>query len=137
MNTILVVDDDPAVRNFIGNTLRDLGLTVLTAHRLDAALSEIISHGAAIDLAIVDMIMPGGSGLDLAAELGRQWDGIQVLYVSGHHDSVAMDSIAQRSPEQVLLKPFSDQQLIARVLHLLARRQIEPYGSNGQLPRVS
>ena len=137
MHTILVVDDDPLVSGFIGSTLREMGLTVLTADRMDAALTTILRHRDEIDLAIVDMVMPGGSGLDLAAEMGRQWDKMQVLYVSGHHDSVAMEAIARRSPENVLLKPFSDQELATRVVQLLARQHAGSWRETPAIPKAS
>ena len=120
MATILVVDDDAGVRKFISSTLKNTGFTVLDTGRAEQALSLIAGRSGGIDLAVIDMSMPGMSGLDLAAELERVRSPIQVLFVSGHRDSIAMESIALRSPRQVLLKPFSDDALAGRVVELLS-----------------
>ena len=137
MPTILVVDDDAGVRSFISSTLRSTGFTVLTAGRAERALSLIAGRGAGIDLAVIDMAMPGMSGLDLAAELERERSPIKVLFISGYADSIAMECIARRSPEQVLLKPFSDDGLAARVVQLLARPMQRSSSSVAQPERTS
>ena len=73
------------------------------------------------------MVMPGVSGLDLATDLIREYPGIKILYTSGYVDSVAMNVIARRSPQAVLLKPFTEQALLERVHQLLKMpREIEP-----------
>jgi len=120
MKTILVVDDDPSIRNFSARVLRGVGLTVLTASSVEQALSIIGSDAHQIDLVVTDMVMPGTSGLDLGCELQQNHPSMKVLYMSGYRDSIAMVSISKRSPEHVLLKPFSRHALVANVLGLLA-----------------
>lgn len=119
MQTILVVDDDTAVRQFISSTLRDKGFTVLDVGSAKAALVLIAGRLGRIDLAVIDMAMPVMSGLDLAAELERQYSDIKVLFISGFGESIAMECIARQSPKQVLVKPFSDEALARRVAQLL------------------
>jgi CheY-like chemotaxis protein len=119
MQTVLVVDDDPAVRRFIARTLGAAGYVVVAAGRAKEALSLIGGREAAVDLAVIDMAMPAMSGLDLAARLERDHGEIKILFISGYGDSIAMECIARQSPRQVLLKPFSEQAIAGRVEQLL------------------
>ncbi len=95
------------------------GLRVLQASTAVEGLAIFRAHRASISLAIIDMILPGMSGLDLAAELERLRPGMKILYTSGYGSSVAMESIGRRSPDHVLLKPFTGRLLIDRIAHLL------------------
>lgn len=116
--TILVVEDHPDLRQFVCRALERDGLHALAAGQALQAFEIIKERGGAIDLVIVDMVLPGPSGLDLATWLDRDFPTIPILYISGHVDSIAMECIAHRSPDCVLLKPFTSSQLLARV-HLL------------------
>jgi len=124
---ILVVEDNGALRRLIARVLSESGFTILEASSAPEGLNTFRAQPQSIDLAIIDMVMPGMSGLDLAAELDRQRPGMKILYTSGHVSSVAMESISQRSPAHVLLKPFDPGDLIDRVVHLL-----EPEVPNGK-----
>jgi two-component system cell cycle sensor histidine kinase/response regulator CckA len=117
---ILLVEDEDAVRRVISRMLSGRGYTVFESHRADDGLQVFLAHAQAIDLAIIDMVMPGMSGLDLASELSRLRPDIKVLYISGYSESIAMDVIAHRSPELVLLKPFTATDLMSRIQDLLA-----------------
>ena len=121
MQTILVVDDDAAIRRLISSTLKEAGFAVLDTGRAEQALSLILGRRAGIDLAVIDMAMPGMSGLDLAAEMEREHRDIKILFVSGYGNSIAMECIARQSPEHVLLKPFSPAALAGRVVRLLGK----------------
>ena len=116
---ILVVEDNGALRRLMARVLSGSGFQVLEASTAQEGLAFFRAHTTAIALVIVDMVMPGMSGLDLAAELERQVPGIRILYISGYVTSVAMESIRQRSPERVLFKPFDPGDLIDRVTQLL------------------
>lgn len=116
--TILVVDDQTAMRQLICRMLERSHFAALEAGEAQLGLTLIESHPE-VRLAIIDMVMPGVSGLDLAAELNRRNPGIPVLYISGYVASIAMQAIADHSPDAVLLKPFTRARLIARVRYLL------------------
>lgn len=116
--TILVVEDNGALRRLMLRILEGCGYAVLEAANGAQGL-ELFQQRGTVDLAILDMVMPGMSGLDVAAEIERQKPGIKILYVSGHTASVAIDSISRRSPDNVLLKPFDAADLIDRVAQLL------------------
>ena len=116
--TILVVEDQSAMRDLIRDMLESNSFAVVEAETAVAGLALLEFHPE-ISLAIIDMVMPGMSGLDLAAELNRRRPGLQILYISGFVTSIAMQAIADRSPEVVLLKPFTEPRLVGRVRNLL------------------
>jgi CheY-like chemotaxis protein len=126
VTTVLVVEDELLVRRLIMETLSQAGYCTLGACTGEAALALFRQHRAIIGLTILDMVLPGMSGLDLAAELGRQESSLSVLYISGWTESLAMESIALRRPELFLPKPFKPLQLIDRVNHLLRGRSSPP-----------
>lgn len=116
---ILVVDDQAQIRSLIAQTLEARGAIVLEAVTGYEALVIRKRHPGPIALVIVDFIMPGLTGLDLAAQLSRDAPGLKILYMSSAVESIAMESIFRRSPELVLLKPFTVEILIDRVCTLL------------------
>ena len=128
--TILVVEDQPDLRQFVCRALERNGHGALAAGHADQAFELIKEQAGAIDLVIVDMVLPGPSGLDLASWLDRDFPNLPILYISGHVDSIAMECIAHRSPDCVLLKPFTSSQLLARVNLLLSSISNKSSGSN-------
>ena len=117
--TILVVEDHNAVRRFVTKTLQQAGYVTLEAASATQGLDLLRRHADSIALAIVDMVMPDMSGLDLAVEMERVRAGVSILFTSGHVSSIAIQGMAQKSPERVLPKPFSEEQLLAHVNALL------------------
>lgn len=116
---VLVVDHNAPVRRLIAKTLRGMRWAVLEAANATEGITAFRIHSGDIDLAIIDLTMPGGSGVDLAAELDRQQPGLKILYTSASIDSVAMKSIAQHHPEAILPKPFTPSGLVAKVRDLI------------------
>jgi DNA-binding response OmpR family regulator len=129
--TILVVDDDVAIRLWIQEVLFEHGYDPVLVANASQGLSVFQMDNLAIDLAIVDMMLPGATGLDLAAELDRQRPGLRILYISGRVDSIAMEAIALKSPEQVLLKPFTEESLIARIHTLIGKPPCSQHAKAG------
>ena len=117
--TILVVEDQTEVRHLISQLLTRGGFRTLEAGDGHEALALIDAFNTSISLAILDMVLPTMSGLDVAAELQRRHPEIKVLYLSGYAGSIAMDSIQRRSPELLLLKPFTEEGLLSRVNGML------------------
>lgn len=114
--TILVADDDDAVRTLIAGWLRSAGYDALEAATGDEALAHA---DAAPDLLIADIVMPPSGGLDLADALCSQIPGLAVLYVSGYASHTAFNSDAAAV---LLSKPFSIAELLEHVEWLLATR---------------
>ena len=117
--TILVVEDHDAVRRFVTQTLQQAGYVTLEAASATQGLDLLRKYADSIALAIVDMVMPDMSGLDLAVEMEHVCAGVSILFTSGHVSSIAIEGMAQKSPERVLPKPFSEEELLAHVTALL------------------
>jgi DNA-binding response OmpR family regulator len=121
--TILVVEDDEPLRRIMVRALSRQGFPTLEARSGAEGLAYFLSNKRTIGLVIIEMVMPCMSGLDLAAELDRLRPGMAILYMSSLPESIAMESIARRSPERVLAKPFTPDDLRQRVRHLLGQTQ--------------
>ena len=103
----------------MGRTLADTGYVILEAATAAEGLSQFQQHRSNIRMAVIEMVIPGISGLDLAAELERLQPGIRILYMSSLRESIAVESIARKSPQRVLLKPFTRDELRDKVEQLL------------------
>jgi CheY-like chemotaxis protein len=113
--TVLVVEDEDAVRSLICKVLRKHGYMVLEAANGPAALRQLEDHQGSVDLVITDMVMPGMSGTELAARIRCTWPELHFLYISGYTE----DELVRRgvADGRVLLleKPFSPGGLIRRI----------------------
>jgi CheY-like chemotaxis protein len=113
--TILVVDDDPLVREFVVTQLRNLGYNPIPAADGREALA-IVKSGAAFDLLFTDIIMPSGvNGAELSVEVEKHRPGTKVLYTSGYTENALIHH--GRLDEGVLLlsKPYRKSQLARMV----------------------
>jgi DNA-binding response OmpR family regulator len=122
--TVLVIDDELPLRSLMMRTLEARGIDPIGAADGAEGLKAFLASRESIDLVILDLLMPGMSGLDLAAELERRRPGLKILYISGLGASIAMDSIVRESADRVMLKPFTQQALLERVEHLLAMDKV-------------
>ncbi|HEY6195745.1 MAG TPA: response regulator [Candidatus Eisenbacteria bacterium] len=114
--TILVVDDEPAIRGLVHEILRVEGYTVIEAEDGRTALRLIDRGTPPIDLALVDLALPGLSGRELGARLEKSRPELPVLYMSGHGGNDADG--ARSSPGRdsgFIQKPFSPAELRRRV----------------------
>ena len=84
--TVLVVDDDPAIRSLVNEILRLDGYSMILAEDGESALATIENGSRSIDAVIVDLVLPGLSGRELGARVRRLWPNIPVLYMSGQGD---------------------------------------------------
>jgi CheY-like chemotaxis protein len=132
--TVLVVEDDACLLQLLVSMLASGGFDTVAAGRAAEGLSLVRQHCGAFDLAIIDMVMPGMSGLDLATDLEREYPNLKILYISGYVGSLAADALSRRTPDRVLLKPFTHQTLLERVRMLL---EIAPRCEPGEAPQRS
>ena len=116
---ILVVEDNAALLGTLVRMLSGVGGETLAAQTAVDALALVRLRQGAFDLAIVDIVMPGVSGLDLGTDLDREYPELKILYISGYVHSVAADALARRTPDRMLLKPFTRRELVERVRLLL------------------
>lgn len=111
--TILVVDDEPQVRQLASRALEREGYRVIQATDGLEALG-LFTNDARIDLLVTDVRMPHTDGIVLAAALRRRYPAIPVLFVSGYPRGT------EPAPEPFLAKPFELHELCSRVRDLLA-----------------
>jgi len=105
--TILLVEDDAALRANVRSVLGRLGYRVLEASHGKAALEVWQQHRDEIRLLLTDMVMPGGmTGLDLAGQLLQQNPKLKVVYSSGYSADIASDEIHLEEGVNFLTKPF-------------------------------
>jgi len=116
---ILVVEDEPGVLSYIIATLSAQGYAVLTAPNVTEALGVFDQQGGRIKLLLADVVMPHGSGRELADELQRRQPGVKVLFMSGYTDDAIAHHRILESGAQFIQKPFSPQQLAAKVRMVL------------------
>jgi two-component system, cell cycle sensor histidine kinase and response regulator CckA len=117
--TVLLVEDEEALRDFTATALTQNGYTVLTAERPDRAIEIARQHQGPIDLVLTDVIMPGMNGRALAESLAAIRAEIRLVYMSGytgftHPELVDSDVI-------LLAKPFTREALLRKVREGLAR----------------
>lgn len=117
--TILLVEDEPAIRQLVDRALTGAGHTVLLAKDGLDALAVARSYHGEIQLLITDIGLPGLNGPEIASHLTRAGRVRRVLYISGHvQDRIA--GMSPRSPEtEILPKPFSPQDVVRRVQAVL------------------
>jgi PAS domain S-box-containing protein len=117
--TVLVVDDEPQVRELIAAQLRDMGHHCLQAADGPGGLEVICSPAHAVDLLITDVGLPGLSGHLLAARARELQPGLKVLFITGYASDAIFD-VDAASGVELLNKPFTMAELAARVRRLTA-----------------
>jgi len=121
--TILVVDDEEALREVTRRILTRNGYTVVTACSGDQAIEMAASHDGPIDLLLTDVIMPTMQGPTVANEVRKLRPGIRVLFMSGHAQRV-LEAEAVLGTEFLLVeKPFDQAILLENVRKVLDRDQ--------------
>ena len=101
-STILVVEDDETVRELVRKALAPLGTHVLVAGSAAEALAA--AAGTHIDLLLTDVGLPGASGTELATELCAEQPDLQVIYMTGWQEHLALPDIPAGA---LLSKPFN------------------------------
>ncbi len=111
--TVLLVEDDDAVRAFTGHALRCAGYRVLDAASPESALGLVNKFADPIDLVLTDVIMPGMNGKQMVTRLERTCPDAKVLYMSGYSGTTYFDpSIVDPARERLLEKPFTRDALL-------------------------
>jgi FixJ family two-component response regulator len=117
--TVVIVDDDPGIREALGSLLRSVGLDI----QLLASVPEFLTSGRpeGPTCLVLDVRLPGKSGLDFQRELAVAGIDIPIIFITGHGD-IPMSVQAMKSGAiEFLTKPFRDQELLDAVQLGLAR----------------
>ncbi|HOV74976.1 MAG TPA: response regulator [Candidatus Hydrogenedentes bacterium] len=116
----LVVDDEEAIRKAFTTLLEQAGCRVVPAATADEAIAEMKRE--APDIAFVDLVMPGGSGVQVIRAIRELDDTLPVIVVTGYPDSELMDQTMNYSPLFVLAKPIRMKPLLDAARSALAGR---------------
>jgi len=117
--TILLVEDQPEVRNLIRRVLEARGYHVLVAASGHDALRLTVHHVGTIDLLVTDVMMPGMSGREVALLLAPAHPRMRALYLSGYTQESIMRDAMLEPGIAFLQKPFTADALAAKVREVL------------------
>ena len=120
--TVMVVEDEKAVRELTVKLLTQLGYQVLAAAGGEEALEISRAHSGEIAMLLTDLVMPGMNGRQVAAALRQERPRIRVLYVSGYTEGTVLDRGVLDPGVNFLPKPFSREVLGQRVREILSRQ---------------
>jgi CheY-like chemotaxis protein len=109
--TILLVDDDAAVREITAATLHEMGYIALEAGSGGAAL-ELLEKLENIDLVLVDFAMPGMNGAELARQVHLRRPALPILFITGYADRAALAGVSE---DRIVGKPYTDDELATKV----------------------
>lgn len=132
---IFVVDDDQRLAALLCRYLTNAGYLAMAAHDAAEARAKLIS--LTFDLVVLDIMMPGESGLSLAEELSRQADGPPVLLIT------ALDAPEDRvkglstGAEDYITKPFDPRELLLRIERTLRRNPMPELPATGDMPAAA
>lgn len=131
--TILLAEDDPALRRVLRRLLERVGYTVLEASDGLEAVSRFEAHRGQIDLVLLDVIMPGLNGRQALDRIRQLGPGVPALFLSGHTVEVAGQKEIELGPEPLLRKPVEPEELLStlrRIIgHLPLSGEAPPAGS--------
>jgi PAS domain S-box-containing protein len=113
--TLLLVEDEPAIIKMCQTMLEKLGYNVLIAHAPDAAVNLASEYSGIIHLLMSDVVMPGMNGRDLADKLQAIRPGIRVLFMSGYTANAIVHHGVLDEGEHFIQKPFSMKKLSVKV----------------------
>src|SRR4051812_10252813 len=118
-STVVIIDDDPALRESVARLLRSLGLDT----QLFASISEFLEADPpdGPTCLVLDVRLPGQSGLDLQRELAAANRELPIIFITGHGDIPMSVQAMKGGAVEFLTKPFRDQELLDAVLLGLSR----------------
>ena len=115
MPQVLIVDDEPMIRQFVRSALSTSGYRVLDAETSSEAL-RVMNENPDVDLLVTDIVMPDGNGCDLALRMRERNPRLPVLFISGYEPEPRVEVPSSG----FLQKPFRIGDLLDRVRRLLA-----------------
>ena len=123
---ILACDDEPRILRALKLVLRPEGYEVLTAATMREALDVVALHP--VEAAIVDLVLPDGDGIDLCRRL-REWSSMPIIVLSAVGEEEQKVRALREGADDYVTKPFSPQELVARLEAVLRRAAPDPQES--------
>ena len=121
--TVLLVEDEPFVRDATRRILQNAGFQVLSAADAREALATYDHSGETIDLLMTDVALPGRSGMELVEDVRLRSCGTEVLLTSGYGENEVQ---CEESGTHYLPKPYSRQSLLEKIAEIFNGRHFEP-----------
>ena len=118
--TVLVVDDESAVRRFAVRVLQREGYAVMEASDGAEALDLVRGNGASVEAVVSDIVMPRLNGVELMQALSASHPGLPVILMSGYA-TAALSELGIAAPCSILTKPFPADRLLAEVERCIRR----------------
>ncbi len=125
--TVLIVEDEQAIRRFVRTALEDVGCRVQEADTLQRGLLEAGTRKP--DLIILDLGLPDGDGVDFIRDL-RAWSGVPILVLSARVEEYDKVAALDAGADDYLVKPFGVAELLARVRAVSRRYLQDPGGAS-------
>jgi len=121
--TVLIGEDEDALRKIAADFLRTLGYRVVAARNGDDALALFREKPGEIDMALLDIAMPGMNGLDVYHEIKKVRPDIDVLFMTGYSLDAANISTIQNQGISIIRKPFTMTALARRIREILDKEK--------------
>ncbi|MFN3946143.1 MAG: response regulator transcription factor [Allosphingosinicella sp.] len=131
--TILIVDDDPHIRQLLVFALGKAGLDTIEAADGEAALTQVDAHGP--DLVILDINMPQMDGLEVCRRLRAAGD-LPILFLSSRDDEIDRVLGIELGADDYVVKPFSPREVVARAMAILRRTAARPPAAEENRPAI-
>jgi two-component system OmpR family response regulator len=128
MITCLIVDDDPALRELVGDHLTRYGLSARLADSAAAMRRELQRGG--IDIVLLDLMLPDGDGIELCRDL-RVHSKLPVIMLTAQGDPISRVLGLEMGADDYVAKPFEPRELLARIHALMRRSSGTLAGANG------
>ncbi|GAA3408977.1 response regulator [Paenibacillus hodogayensis] len=126
MVQLLIVDDEASVVDSLADTLpwREIGVTAVFKAFSGSEALELLQTNS-IDIMMTDIRMPGMSGLELLATVRRRWKRVKCMLLSGHAEFAYAQQALRHDAHEYLLKPIGDDEVLAKVGHLVGELERE------------
>lgn len=117
--TVLVAEDEPALRNLTVQILKSRGYNVLSAENAARSLAVAQQYDRGIDLLLTDVVMPDRTGPDLVSEIRKMRPDLRVLYMSGYSKTAMVEQGVLPQDSTLIIKPFSTRALLTKMRAVL------------------
>jgi DNA-binding response OmpR family regulator len=124
--SILVIDDQPTVRRMAHRLLTEWGFRVFEAESGEEGMEVIETARSGIQLVMVDIVMPFADGVQVTKRIRERWPEQKILYMSAHPAEVLMEYGLTQLDAPFLAKPFTRDELLAKVSDGLAQTAAHP-----------
>jgi DNA-binding NtrC family response regulator len=120
METILVVDDEPTVLSLCERILKLGSYSVISANGGEQALTALQKSSEPVDLALLDVMMPGMNGIELAKRIQSTYPNTQIVLMSGFGPKEIGRVAGGENPFRIIWKPFKTESLLRMIENALA-----------------